>query len=201
VGEQVGASGLGAARKAQRHESREDELVRAAQGGDREAFDALVEMHGRAVLGYLERMGGPFDAEDLAQETLLQAFRRIGTFATGTDFRAWLLTIAYHARVHAVRRKRAVAAQDYAVLANVPAPSAPAGGTGLEAAMRSGLEALPEDQKTVVLLRFGQGLSHAEIARITETEEATVRWRLYRARRVLQKVLKEWAPTNKGSGT
>jgi len=158
-------------------------------------------MHGRAVLGFLEGMSGPVDAEDLAQETLLQAFRRIGTFATGTDFRAWLLTIAYHARVHALRRKRALVAQDFAVLASVPAPAAATEGTGLEAAVRSGLAALPEDQKTVVLLRLGQGLSHAEIARITGTEEATVRWRLFRARRVLQKLLKEWAPIGKGSGT
>ena len=52
-----------------------------------------------------------------------------------------------------------------------------------------------------IITAESRGLSHAEIARITETEVATVRWRLFRARRVLQKLLKEWAPDTKGSGT
>ena len=94
-----------------------------------------------------------------------------------------------------------VLAQDQTVLASVPAKPSSRGGTGLEAAVLAALGTLPEDQKNVVLLRFGQGLSHAEIAHITETAEATVRWRLFRARRALQQLLKEWAPGAKGSRT
>ena len=173
---------------------REDGWVRAAKTGDRAAFDALVEAHGRAVLRYLEGMTGPAgDAEDLAQEALFQAFRRIGTFTTGTGFRAWLLTIAYHAWVHSVRKKK-VATQDQAVLATIAAPDAPKTDAELREAVRGGLADLPEDQRAVVLLRFGEGLSHAEIATITGAEVATVRWRLFRARHVLRKALKAWLP-------
>lgn len=107
VGDGTDVSRLNAGRMPTRADPREDEWVRAAQAGSRDAFDALVELHGRTVLRYLEGMcGRSGEAEDLAQEALFQAFRRIGTFTLGTDFRAWLLTIAYHAWVHAVRRKR-----------------------------------------------------------------------------------------------
>jgi RNA polymerase sigma-70 factor (ECF subfamily) len=134
------------------------------------------------------------EGEDLAQETLLQAFRRIGTFATGTDFRAWLLTIAYHTWVHSARKKKPVVGVLQEGLAEIPAPDPPASGTDLEAAVRSVLGTLPEDQRTVVLLRFGEGLSHAEIASLTGAQASTVRWRLFRARQVLQKALKAWRP-------
>lgn len=191
-----------AGRDAEPRHPQENEWVRAAKAGSREAFDALVELHGRAVLRYLEGMSGAGgDAEDLAQDVLLQAFRRLGTFTTGTDLRAWLLTIAYHAWVHAVRRKRVVTAHDQALLGSVPAAGTASDAGELGAAVRAGIAALPEDQRTVVLLRFGEGLSHAQIAAITGAEEPTVRWRLFRARRTLQKVLKAWAPVDRASAT
>jgi RNA polymerase sigma-70 factor (ECF subfamily) len=198
VGEGTDVPKLNAGRIPTRADPREDGLVRAAQAGSREAFDALVELHGHAVLRYLEGMSRPSgEAEDLAQETLFQAFRRIGTFTLGTDFRAWLLTIAYHAWVHAVRRKRLAVAQDQAVLSSVPAPAAEGNAGELEGAVRQVLASLPDDQRTVAMLRFGSGLSHTEIAEITGVEPATVRWRLFRARQVLRKALKTWLPAEK----
>ena len=177
---------------------REDGWVRAARAGDREAFDALVELHGRSVLRYLEGMAGRGgEAEDLAQETLLQAFRRISTFTPGTDFRAWLLTIAYHAWVHSLRRKKRPAARDEEILEQVPARAVEEDTSELRGAMQACLAKLPEDQRTVVLLRFSEGLSHAEIGQITGAEEATVRWRLFRARQMLRKALRQWLPEEK----
>ena len=197
MGTGADASELNAAGAGGRRDPREDAWVHAAKAGSREAFDALVELHGRAVLRYLAGMCGPaVEAEDLAQEALFQAFRRLGTFATGTGFRAWLLTIAYHTWVHAVRKKKLVASADQSVLASLAAAQAESDGE-LEAAIRAAVATLPEEQRTVVLLRFGQGLSHAEIARITGAEEATVRWRLFRARQVLRKALRLWAPDTK----
>ncbi len=164
--------------------------------GDRDAFDSLIEVYGRVVLRYLKHMcGSDVDAEDLAQETLYQAYRRLSTFQEDTNFRSWLLTIAYHTWVHSKRRKSATE-QPSATLDTISAPAAPDVGGNAEAneAIQASLARLPEDQRTVVLLRFGEGLSHAEIAEITKADPATVRWRLYRARQTLRRILAAWAP-------
>jgi RNA polymerase sigma-70 factor (ECF subfamily) len=179
----------------QPNHAQETAWIQAAQNGDRQAFDALAELHGRGVVRYLDGLTrNAADAEDLTQEALLQAFRGIRSFQRGSDFRAWLLKIAYHEWVHLVRRKKKVTAVSPETLNSVPANSAPTGGDELAAATRAAVQKLPDEQRAVVLLRFGEGLSHSEIARITGSEVATVRWRLFRARQTLQKALKPWAP-------
>lgn len=154
--------------------------------GDREAFDALVDLHGRAVLRFLDGLcGSHADAEDLAQETLFIAFRKLATFQRGGHFRAWLLTIAYHEWVHGKRKKRRMSLKDQEELSALPAPADAMPACEREELaedLRHGLSGLPEEQRVVVLLRFGEGLAHEEIAELTKTEPATVRWRLYRRR-------------------
>jgi RNA polymerase sigma-70 factor (ECF subfamily) len=178
-------------------EGDEREWILSAKLGDRVAFDSLVELHGRAVLRYLRHMcSSEADAEDLTQEVLFQAYRRLSTFQDGTHFRSWLLTIAYHTWVHSKRRRSASEqpSDTLDTLAATPdADAAPDQGEAGEA-IQASLGRLPEDQRTVVLLRFGEGLSHAEIAKITKADPATVRWRLFKARQTLRRVLASWAP-------
>jgi RNA polymerase sigma-70 factor (ECF subfamily) len=172
----------------------EAELVRAAKRGDHGAFEALVEKHGQPVLRYMRGMClSHSDAEDLTQDAFFTAFRSLETFKDGTNFGAWLRTIAYHTWIRS-RKKVNPFLWDQEKLDARAGNSPAVGDKELEKAFRAVLAALPEDQRTVVLLRFGENLSHSEIAKITGTEEATVRWRLYRARQKLRKVLKLWAP-------
>lgn len=173
--------------------SDEGKWVRAAKAGDREAFDVLVELYGRGVLRYMENLTrSPADAEDLTQDALIQAFKAIETFKEGTDFRAWLLKIAYHEWIHTLRKKKRVAAVDPEKLGDFAAKDAVSHDDELAASIRMSIQELPEDQRVVVLLRFGEGMSHAQIAELTGAEPATVRWRLFRARQTLQKMLKKW---------
>ena len=173
----------------------ERQRIVSAKRGEREAFDALLEQHGRSVLRYLKQMcNHQSDAEDLAQDVFYQAYRRLSTFQEGTNFKGWLLTIAYHAWVHSKRRASATE-QTSAALDTVPMR----GGANISdaeagEAIRASLTRLPEDQRTVVLLRFGEGLSHAEISQIVKADPATVRWRLFKARQTLRRVLAAWAP-------
>ena len=157
-------------------DNRESQWIQSAKQGDREAFDALIELHGRSVLRYLQHMcASRADAEDLAQDALYQAYRRLSTFQEGTNFRSWLLTIAYHNWVHS-RRSKQSAELPSATLDRVAAPEATTGPTdGGEAveAIQACLARLPEDQRTVALLRFGEGLSHVEIAKITKADPAS----------------------------
>ncbi len=169
--------------------------VREAQNGSREAFDALIELHGRNVLRYVRSFArDQAEAEDFAQETLLQAYRRLETFEAGTNFRGWLLKIAYRTCLHSKRKKSAPTPIETVVLATIAAKEQIQDDGELDAAVRKTVATLPEDQRTVVHLRFVEQLSHAEIAQITETEVVTVRWRLFQARKTMQKQLSSWAP-------
>lgn len=164
--------------------------IHAARLGDRQAFDGLVERHGPGVLRYLAALARSTpDAEDLAQETLVQAYRALGTFEEGTDFRAWLFRIAYHTWVHAQRRRK-LPVED-ADVTQAPAPPQAASDEALAQAIRAAVAALPEDQRAVVQLRFGEGLAHAQIAQALGAEVATVRSKLFRARQTLRRVLRE----------
>ncbi|MEI6233370.1 MAG: sigma-70 family RNA polymerase sigma factor [Planctomycetota bacterium] len=173
----------------------EDAWVREAQQGSRSAFDALVELHGPHVLRYIQSFSANrYEAEDLSQEALLQAYRRLETFEPGTNFRGWLLKIACRTCLHARRKKQPATPIDTDHMAAIAAPDAVQEDGELDADVRRTVATLPEDQRTVVHLRFVEQLSHAEIARITESEVATVRWRLFQARQTLRKKLSAWAP-------
>src|SRR5947209_9715612 len=83
----------------------EEKLVRSARDGDRAAFEELVRRTSRLVFArlYLDT-GDTHRAEDLLQETLMNAFRSLGQLADPKDFRRWLLKIAQNALVDAARR-------------------------------------------------------------------------------------------------
>ena len=77
-------------------EAGEAELILAAQRGSPEAFAQLVGRHQQAVRGFLRRLcGAHADADDLAQETFVTAWSRIGAFRRGESLRAWLCGVAY----------------------------------------------------------------------------------------------------------
>ena len=165
--------------------------VKAAQFGDREAFDRLVEVHGRPLLRYLQTLtGSAVNADDLAQDAWLQAYRNLASLQDPSLFRGWLLKIGYHRYLRWVRDRKPVSElkpEEFSASSGSPHAH-----EGLTDAVREAVRKLPEDQRTVVALRFGEGLSHAEIAEITDSEVATVRWRLFTARQTLQTILKDW---------
>jgi RNA polymerase sigma factor (sigma-70 family) len=83
-------------------------LVAAAQAGSGEAFSRLVERHQQAVRGFLRRACGDWAlADDLAQETFLAAWPRIGRLKAGASVRAWLCGIGYNKHLTAIRSRSA----------------------------------------------------------------------------------------------
>ena len=141
------------------------------------------------------------DAEDLVSDTILRAFDRWEQYQLGTNVRAWLFTILYHTFVS---RKRRIEARE------VQLPEEPDGWSAFEAVgdadpegrfydsfideevMRE-IDKLPEDYRTAVVLSDIHGLRYAEIAEILEIPEGTVKSRLFRGRRILQKRLVDYA--------
>lgn len=141
------------------------------------------------------------DAEDLVSETVLRAFDRWEQYRLGTNIRAWLFTIQYHSFVS---RKRRVEAREVPLSsdANDRAPMEVVGEADpegrfydsfLDDEITRAIDALPEEYRTAVVLSDVHELRYAEIAEILGVPEGTVKSRLFRGRRLLQRALVGYA--------
>lgn len=163
-------------------------LVRRAREGDGEAFGVLVARHQArvlALLAFLLRDGA--EREDVAQDAFVAAWQGLPSFdpARGT-FATWLLAIARHRALNALRRPRRVGPPGPEPFA---APAAPA---AVEVAQRldAALLALPVAQRLAYLLAEVHGLPLAAVAEIENVPEGTVKSRLSRAREHLRAALR-----------
>lgn len=160
----------------------------------------------RAAL-YLTRR--PEDAEDLAQDTYLRAYRSFEDFTPGTNCKAWLLTILHSIFVNKARKAQREPQgrtieeleQHYHRSLQSP-PTEPAfllaagegaAETGLDQRLGEILRELPEAFRSVVLLVDVEELSYEETAAALECPVGTVRSRLFRARRLLAAALRAYA--------
>jgi RNA polymerase sigma-70 factor (ECF subfamily) len=141
------------------------------------------------------------DAEDLVSDTMLRAFDRWEQYQLGTNIRAWLFTILYHTFVS---RKRRIDAREVQLPEDAEGWSAyeavgeadPEGtfyDSFIDEEVTREIDRLPEDYRTAVVLSDIQGLRYAEIAEILGIPEGTVKSRLFRGRRILQKRLVDYA--------
>jgi len=166
----------------------EPELVLAAQRGSPDAFAALVARHQRAVRGFLRRLAGSHaDADDLAQDTFVTAWSRIGTFGRDESLRAWLCGVAYrkwltHRRTEARRITREKAGIEDMSDGAGAAPDA-----ALDAARA--LSVLPPDQRAAVALCLAAGFSHAEASAALGAPIGTVKSHVARGRAKLIELL------------
>ncbi len=184
---------------------READLVRRVQGGDQQAFEALLKIHDRrvfAIIGnFLRRRQ---DVEDLAQEVFLKAYLAIGQFRTGEPFAPWLNRIAVNAcydHLRARRRRQEISFADLGegevgLLRSWSEGASPAGGAGLEAFAVAGdladriLATLSPKDRLVIMLREVQGFEIAEIATALGCSRPAAKVRLFRARRAMQAALR-----------
>jgi len=136
------------------------------------------------------------DAEDLAQETMIRAYRSIDRF-DGRHPRAWLLTILRNAEINRHRRRRPTLLTE--AQSELPDPAADDGATAEEAALAGTFDAavetafgrLSEDFRQIIELVDLGGLSYAEAAEVAGIPEGTVMSRLHRARRKMREQLGE----------
>lgn len=165
------------------------ELVAATLGGDRSAFEALLDRHVDRVRLLAGRMLRPQDAEDVVQEALLQAFLGLDRLRNPDRFGSWLYGITLNLARMRLRRRDPLPLD-----AGVVEGPAMDGETALDA-VRDALEVLPRREREAVLLHYVEGLAQHEIASLVGERPGTVRVRLHRARRRLRGQLAEFAPT------
>jgi RNA polymerase sigma-70 factor (ECF subfamily) len=141
------------------------------------------------------------DAEDLVSDTMLRAFQRWEQYRLGTNIRAWLFTILYHVFVSRKRRvdaREVQAPEDedgWALLDAVGEanPEAAFYDSFLDEEITTAIAKLPEEYRAAVVMSDLHGLRYAEIAQVLQVPEGTVKSRLFRGRRILQKELVGYA--------
>jgi RNA polymerase sigma-70 factor (ECF subfamily) len=150
-----------------------------------ERFDRLFAAHFDAVRAYAWRRD-PATADDVAAETFLVAWRRLDDVPA--DSLPWLIGVARHVRLNALRGERRRAALDARLAGMAPdAPAEPE--VSLPGDVRAALGALSERDREVVLLAAWEGLDTAGIARALGCSRANASLRLFRARRRLAALL------------
>ena len=182
------------------------ELVAAAKGGERSAFDQLVVRHQDKVFNMSYRiLGDREEALDCSQEIFLSAYRGLGRFDDRARFGTWLYRITVN-RCRDQIRRRGFRKYTRPVSLDASGPDEESDGalepaaresTPLERAstgertalVNTALQELPEDAREILLLRDLQGLSYEEVAEILEVPIGTVRSRLSRARGLLRERL------------
>lgn len=166
-------------------------LVRCAQRGDMEAFEELYRRHAGRVFGLCLRLTGDrAEAEELAQESFVRAWNRLGSFRRRSAFGSWLhrLTtnvVLDHLRARGRFRERFVRGEDAAGPPAAARAERPGDRLDLEAAIAG----LPPQARTVFVLHHVEGYKHREIAAMTGLAEGTSKAHLHRARKLLRKAL------------
>ena len=173
--------------------SEETVWIVAAQAGDRTAYARVVDAYWDRLYRWLFRMTHDrHKAEDLTQETFLKALAALASFRAGSNFRAWLFRIAHNNFVNLKRgEKRATQSlpDEPTQAAGTPGPQEKASDREVLAKVAKALAELPPDFRSALLLRAEEGLSFREVAAILKITEETARWRVFKARQKLVKVL------------
>jgi RNA polymerase sigma-70 factor (ECF subfamily) len=181
----------------------DQQLVQRVQKGDKAAFDLLVRKYQHRVLKLVGRfVNDSAEAEDVAQEAFLKAYRALPAFRGDSAFYTWLYRIAINTAKNALvaNRRRPVDfdldLQDpdqhdrQSMLKDSDTPEGVLLTDEIREVVERALEQLPEDLRTAIVLRELEGLSYEEIAEAMDCPVGTVRSRIFRAREAIDKKLK-----------
>ena len=173
-------------------------LLTRIAAGETQAFGPIVRHYQKPLFGFLGRMGLPqSQAEEVAQETFLRAWRNLGKFDPArAEFSTWLFTIARNLALNERGRSHGRELPVGDTEAQEPACDQPAAGEMLDASRRrewlqAALARLRPAERTLLALVYTRELSLDAIARIEHCEPGAIRTRLHRARQRLQQLLME----------
>ena len=172
----------------------QEHIIARARRGDADAFEQLVEAYRNQVFRLALRMcGNEADADEVAQEAFLSAWKGLPNFRGESRFSTWLYQLTTHAAIDLLRReKRQAAAEDIDGITaadDAPSPQQQAERAETRREVRAALMQLPEEYRQVLLLRFMQELSYEEIGQALKLPAGTVKSRLNRAKAQLKDIL------------
>jgi len=164
-------------------------LIVAARNGDSRAFTKLVDAHQQKIRGFMRRFAGHWaDADDLAQEAFVTAWRKLDRFEGRSSFASWVCGIGYRIARDARRGHDRATERDYEWISEQDEIEDGAPLEGRIAVARAMAE-LPDDQRAAVALCLCEGFSHSEAAAILNQPLGTVKSHVTRGRERLLKAL------------
>ncbi len=178
-------------------------LMRRIRAGDFDAFERLVEIHQRSVIGTVAKMlGNPSDAEDIAQQVFIRVWRSASRYEPQARFTTWLFTIARNLVFNEARRRRrkpTVSVQEREETTHRLVEDRHGSSPGddllhaeLEASVDRAIEALPEKQRLAVVLRRYEEMPYEEIGAVLGMSVPAVKSLLFRARAQLKESLRKY---------
>ncbi len=177
---------------------REQELISRAQAGDRAAFAALVREHSDMVYTLARRLvGDPHMAADIAQETMIRAWKSLPNFRGESRLSTWLHRITVNtAWTHKKRARKHLGPNldemgEIAAPVDLNHPEFAGEIADLRGRLHTALDLLPDAQRQIVVMKDIHGWSHAEIADSAGISITAAKVRLHRARARLAKILED----------
>jgi RNA polymerase sigma-70 factor (ECF subfamily) len=172
----------------------EKSWVIRSRNGDHAAFENLIRSHQAMIHALAFRItGSAADAQDLAQESFVRAYRQLDSFQGTAKFSSWLYRITVNTCLDWRRREnRRIEVHNQWSDDNVssrPEAEANNGLDDLSREVQAALMKLPDKQRAAIVLTVYNGLNHAEAAKTLGCSETTVSWRVFSARRKLKKLL------------
>lgn len=170
-------------------------LVERCIDGDTRAFETLITRYGRMMKAYAVRLtGSPADADDVVQESLISAWKRIDTLADGDLVKSWLMRIVSRRAIDLMRQRRDADSTDDVMIESPErdGPERRAEASSQLDALSASLDRLPEGQRQSWVLREIGGYSYEEIAEQLGQTTASVRGNLARARATLVREMEGW---------
>ncbi|MGQ0457039.1 MAG: sigma-70 family RNA polymerase sigma factor [Hyphomicrobium sp.] len=170
-------------------------LIKAIAGGDAKALERLFARNQTRVFRYLARlMRNEAQAEELLNETFLGVWQSAARYEGRSEPSTWLISIAHNKAVSALRKKREVDGYDEDAAAEIADDADTPEATTLKldkaAAMRAAMQALSREHREILDLVYYQEQSVSEAAEILSIPEATVKTRMFYARKKLSELLK-----------
>jgi RNA polymerase sigma factor (sigma-70 family) len=172
----------------------EQELIsRVIACDDHAAFGELVRRHHSAVRGFLRHLTHQNHAlaDDLAQETFVQAYRGLARFRGGSTFLTWVLGVAHNRWRNARRRPQFTV---FTAAGDEPFVSDPTAASDLRADLAAALRALSPDEQLALHVCYQQGLTHEEAAALLDWPLGTVKTHVARGKEKLRQHLAVWNP-------
>jgi RNA polymerase sigma-70 factor (ECF subfamily) len=180
-------------------------LVRRVQSGDKGAFDVLVRKYQHKLVKLVMRyVRNPAEAEDIAQEAFIKAYRALPQFRGDSAFYTWLYRIAINTAKNAVVSRdrspieynldRNNTEESYDMQGRMKDSETPEGlvlTDEIRTTVDAAIQALPEDLREAIVLRELEGLSYEEIAARMDCPVGTVRSRIFRAREAIDRRLRD----------
>lgn len=184
----------------------DERLMERVKSGDAQAFDALLQRHGKALFNFIYRfVGNRQEAEDLTQDTFVRVLQSAPSFNSHQRFTTWAYHIATNLCIDAHRKAQyrqavsldeRIGEDDQTLGDTVPDPQANteemAQKHELRRDIRRAIRALPTEQRMVVMLNQYQGMTYQEIAEVLGCPIGTIKSRMHHALKALRAALKEW---------